>query len=513
MSQQSAVIDFPKGMSASKTFLQLLTRTQERFQSNFTTRLPGELKSFKKNFAEALAAFESQRLASSERGVIAKDLAAGLLDSLVMPLPEGAQSLRNYMLVDRSYLTATNPQLETRQFTAKRSPDIRIPYAAREHRLSELTKLAQLLRSTRKITNKAADALKGVNEHYNLSTVPLDLAGQRFVIFGASAELAPTRLLLGAGADILWIDRAAPDFARMPCDEFSGSLSYFAEGCDLLSDTRSIASAIYQFTATGPAHFGLFAYAGGRGRELRLTAAMNSIVEAIPGGQCLSVAMYVSPTSIAILQPEDAAASEDAKGQLKFWQKLCRATGTLHTPMIYRHKNVKLARAIVPLQGLSYQAAQYIGKTLTAESWQTFGHVAEDAPVAEPRRVSVNIAGITKTRSLNHPIFQAAFLGAPRFNVDIFEVDTTNTLAALLMIHDCLVKPSSSVAELFSKQIHGGIYTSGYALDPMIKIATLLGLAARPKLFGKAGALIVGGTDRCCGSATGYKSLYRKVSR
>jgi hypothetical protein len=54
------------------------------------------------------------------------------------------------------------------------------------------------------------------------------------------------------------------------------------------------------------------------------------------------------------------------------------------------------------------------------------------------------------------------------------------------MLHDLLneqEKPQEDISTLFTKQVHGGIYSRGFALDPMIRIATVLGLAKQPKFL------------------------------
>jgi hypothetical protein len=117
---------------------------------------------------------------------------------------------------------------------------------------------------------------------------------------------------------------------------------------------------------------------------------------------------------------------------------------------------------------------------------------------ARPITVSANVAGITRTRSLSHPLFELAFSGADKFGVRIFEPETTRALNGLLMLHDLLnpeapgaaAAPVASsrdkAAALLSQQIHGGIYTLPWVLEGVIRAAAVLGLSSRPSLlFGK----------------------------
>jgi hypothetical protein len=156
-----------------------------------------------------------------------------------------------------------------------------------------------------------------------------------------------------------------------------------------------------------------------------------------------------------------------------------------------------VARAVVPLQGPSYQAAQYVSKVLAAETYAVYG-TRIDAAAPRPVTVSANVAGITETRSLKQPLFQAAFIGAPRFGVEIFKPATTRRLSGLLMLHDLLNPDApgsaggtgpaegSRAAALFSQQVHGGIYGMPWALYPAIRISAMIGISGHPGLLFRA---------------------------
>jgi hypothetical protein len=112
-----------------------------------------------------------------------------------------------------------------------------------------------------------------------------------------------------------------------------------------------------------------------------------------------------------------------------------------------------------------------------------------------PIAVSANVAGITRTRSLSHPLFDAAFLGADKFGVRIFDPATTRALSGLLMLHDLLNPnapgaagrhvdaPQDKATGLLSQQIHGGIYTLPFVLEGVIRAAAVAGLASQPSLL------------------------------
>ena len=312
----------------------------------------------------------------------------------------------------------------------------------------------------------------------------LDLSQKKFVIFGASAELAPTQLLLEAGASVLWIDIRAPKQLINQTHKFSGKLYFSEQAKDLLHQPKEIKAAIEAFAEGEPVHIGMFAYAAGASQEWRLAASMNAIVFSLKRDLIASVSMLISPTSVAMTQPEDLKKSLSKRNKLPLWQNLLKSLGHFPYESSLETQGVAVARAIVPIQGVSYQAAQYVSKTLAAEVFAIYGNQLELA--AEPIRVSANVAGITKTRSLQHPVFQAAFLGAKSFGVEIFETPTTANLSATLILHDILNDEfdcSKNIEKLFSQQVHGGVYALAFSLKPMIEVAAILGLVKRPKLL------------------------------
>jgi hypothetical protein len=127
---------------------------------------------------------------------------------------------------------------------------------------------------------------------------------------------------------------------------------------------------------------------------------------------------------------------------------------------------------------VSYQAAQYVEKMLLAERFAMRG-TQDGFP---PPRVSANVAPITATRSLEHPLFQAGFRGAIHFGMEVFDPATTRTLNGLLLLNDLLGAPSPDAASLFSRQVHGGVYPNAYGLDQSIRIAAVLGMVQSPSL-------------------------------
>jgi len=132
---------------------------------------------------------------------------------------------------------------------------------------------------------------------------------------------------------------------------------------------------------------------------------------------------------------------------------------------------------VVGIQGASYQAAQYLGKVLVAECWAT---PHPERPEHRALRVSANTAAITRTRSLNHPVFAAAFAGAGAFGVETFTPRLSRRLNGLLAVRDWLHPEPPTPGQV---RVHGGIHTLPYPLDSALRVAAAIGLARSPRLL------------------------------
>jgi hypothetical protein len=356
-----------------------------------------------------------------------------------------------------------------RQGKASHCLELELPFEERTHHDDDAVQLVDKFESEHSITMPAADALRWILKRGEKG---LDLRGHKYVLLGAGAELAPTPLMLGAGADVLWIDVADP---KIDPEQYSGTLRYVEGGADLLTQPKEIVATIEAFADGDPISIGMFAYAAGQGREWRLEAAMNAITNALPRDRVKAVGLYISPTSAARVCRADVTESERRRAVAPVWQKLLARTGALGLPYA-QSGDEHVSRAIVPVQGASYQAAQYIAKSMVAEAFSTSRRI---------ETVSANVAGITNTGSMGLPVFQAGFVGAKLFGVRIFEAATTRWLSGLLLLHDWLNTEATSAgpASLFERQIHGGVYSLAYALDDAIRYAALYGFARRPSLM------------------------------
>jgi hypothetical protein len=102
---------------------------------------------------------------------------------------------------------------------------------------------------------------------------------------------------------------------------------------------------------------------------------------------------------------------------------------------------------------------------------------------------SINVAPPTRTRSvLKNRVLAAAYAGARRFGVEVFDPATSNTLMAALLVHDLrnqqaaanprtpLAHPSQLLAHGAN---HGGLWRNPFDPRSVLGLAVLLGMIRR----------------------------------
>jgi hypothetical protein len=480
----------PPEHTGSSLFHAVLQDTLAKFPEVLAAAaLPEQRALWKRDYGKLLARFEAHRVASAQRVEIARFMQRRAQSALLFSESGSAQPLAEYLSAP-----ADAPALQ--RIPGSGAPAFRaeVPLDGKLYSGDALLERVDGLAREGELTLAAAAALRWIVQHIAAQGGTLDLRGQRFAILGAGAELAATRMLLAAGATVLWVDVADPATWLAQTGPYAGTLVHAPEASNLLEQPRAIRAAIERFASEdGPVHLGLFAYASGASQEWRLGAAMNAIASHLDPRSMRSVVMLVSPTTVPTRQPESSAAAEQQRAHEPVWKSALAGAGLLPRPGHVAANGVKIGLSTVSIQGLSYQAAQYLSKLSAAESFAVYGPTWQDG-AEQPIRVSANVAGITRTRSLSHPLFEAAFIGAPRFGVRIFDPDTTRALSGLLILHDLLNdaapgsptrpgSPAERAAALHSQQVPGGIYNLPYPLEHAIRVAAVIGMGSRPSLL------------------------------
>jgi len=429
----SGDIGFISDASASHAFSRIASELTSKFGDLPQAPKPQQ---FRNQYAEWLPRFEAARLKHPARAAIATCGAELFVDAL---------SLRGVSVREACAQTGHGVSLDCQHGTGDRDGLLGATVGNALGNAQEMWERGQC-------SGGVLNAVRWLSD--NLPS--LDLSDQRFVILGAGAELAPTKLLLEAGAQVLWLDVRTP---RLDPNGYAGRLWFPPSGTDLLAEPGRVRAIIEGF-ARSPVHLGLFAYAPGRLREWGLCATMNALTATL-AERLASVTVLLSPASPSLVAP--------MRTQAPTWTQRLLPKGSGG-----RIENV--SRSVVPAQGVSYQAAQYLGKRLTSEAW------AHDPRLTA--RISCNVAGISRTRSIDHPVFAAAFAGAHHLGVRIFDSDFTARSNGLLMLHD-LFGPERGANDLYTQQVHGGTFGLPVPLERAITVAAALGLGRNPHLLGR----------------------------
>jgi hypothetical protein len=135
-----------------------------------------------------------------------------------------------------------------------------------------------------------------------------------------------------------------------------------------------------------------------------------------------------------------------------------------------------LADSIVAQQGPNYALAKRL------QRWRAV--VARESVVT-----SANVAPATKTTSvMKNRILAAAYNGAASYGVEVFDVDTSSTMMAALLLHDlrnpgAVANPQTPLAHplgLFVDQAaHGGLWRLPWEPRSVLPLAAIEGLLRR----------------------------------
>ena len=126
--------------------------------------------------------------------------------------------------------------------------------------------------------------------------------------------------------------------------------------------------------------------------------------------------------------------------------------------------------ALVPQQGPNYALAKRL------QRWRATAARSEGATV------SMNVAPATRTRSVvKNKALAAAYAGAHRFGVEVFDPATSNTLMAALLVHDLRAGTAPQTEpwrDEAHNAAHGGLWTAAYHPRSALGLAAVLGIGA-----------------------------------
>ena len=316
----------------------------------------------------------------------------------------------------------------------------------------------------------------------------LDLGDTRVVALGAGAEMGPVQSLLRWGNDVVAVDLPRPPlWARLfetagrhggrlhlpvPAGR-RGAPSVAHAGADLLHHLPEVAAWLRGFD--GRLVLGNYVYADGA-LNVRVSAAVDALtVHMRQFGSDTALAFLATPTDVFAVPPEAVAHAEAAyeapsgvrrvRGPLRMV-----SAGRLLRRAYAPGAEPGICDALVVQQGPNYALAKRI------QRWRATTARRDGATV------SLGVAPPTRTRSVvRNRALAAAYAGAHRFGVEVFEPATSNTLMAALLVHD-LRNPPPPADHVWQEEAvgaaHGGLWRAPYAPRSALGLAAMLGLGA-----------------------------------
>jgi hypothetical protein len=310
----------------------------------------------------------------------------------------------------------------------------------------------------------------------------LRLDGYTVAVVGAASEMGPLRSLTRWGARVaavdlprsgLWdrvIDTAQAGAGTVVAPVVDGS-----PGADLLADVPALAD--WLFTQPGTLVIGNYVYADGA-TNVRVSVAVDELSRRLLAARDdVALGFLATPTDVFAV-PRGAVEQATQR-----YETRSRAAKVLGRPLRAATGGRLLRRpyaagadpglndSLVPQQGPNYALAKRL------QRWRAT--VARHEGVT----VSMNVAPPTRTRSVvKNRALAAAYAGAHRFGVEVFDPSTSSVLMAALLVHDLRTEGGPRHEHPWQDEAyaaaHGGLWRAPYAPRSALGLAALLGVGA-----------------------------------
>ncbi len=364
--------------------------------------------------------------------------------------------------------------------------EVSLPYHGRRLRGDDLHRRLDEWVVSGVIEPTAADAVRLVMDNPDW----LRLEGHTVAVLGAGAEMGPLQALLRWGATVAAVDlpqahiwQRVLDTARhgagaslVPVDPGASEAAvHHHTGADLISEVPEVAD--WLSALPGRLVLGNYVYADGA-TNVRVSMAVDALTTRLLEARGdLALAFLATPTDVFAV-PGDAVdqatrAYEGRSTTAKILGRPLRAVSAgrlLHRAYV-PDSDPGVNDSLVPQQGPNYALAKRL------QRWRAA--VARDAGTT----VSLNVAPPTRTRSVvKNRALAAAYAGAHRFGVEVFEPATSNVLMAILLVHDLHTDGGPRHEHPWEDEayaaVHGGLWRTGYAPRSALGLAALLGYGA-----------------------------------
>jgi hypothetical protein len=355
--------------------------------------------------------------------------------------------------------------------------ELSVPYRGESLRGDALLRRLEEWVAAGIIEPSCADAVRTVAARPDWLALP----GRTVVVLGAAAEVGPLPVLLSWGARVIGVDLPRPPLwervlagARcsagtllVPAVAGHADLAQRA-GLDLTADIPGVAD--WLAAVDGPLVLGNYVYADGAANVLLSSAVDALTVRLLTARDDVALAFLATPTDVFAV-PGDAVAQSARAYTDRSWlgrRPLQVVSGGRLLRRAYPPgADPGVCDSLIPQQGPNYALAKRV------QRWRAT--VARSLGTV----VSMNVAPPTRTRSvLKNRALAAAYVGAPRFGVEVFEPATTKTLMAALLVHD-LHSDGAARAHPWQDEAHeaahGGLWRIAYAPRSALTLAALMG--------------------------------------
>ncbi|HUY52769.1 MAG TPA: hypothetical protein VMV92_44895 [Streptosporangiaceae bacterium] len=422
---------------------------------------------------------------------IARDGLASLHQRMRVVEPGGAESGLGNLLsapARQSFGTVTVPGTGTAE------SEFSLPYHGERLRGDPLLRRLEAWEAGGIIEPSCADAVRSVAAHPEWLRLP----GRTVVALGAGAEIGPLPTLLSWGARVIGVDLTGPaawarilDGAQRSAgtllvpvagaqpgeqqDEAGDEAVARRAGLDLLGDVP--AAAEWLAGQDGPLVLGNYVYADGAA-NVRVASAVDALtVRLLRERDDVALAFLATPTDVFAVPADAVAQSVRAYAARSRAAKLAaRPLRTLSGGRLLRRAYLPgvdpgINDSLVAQQGPNYALAKRL------QRWRATSARADGVTV------SLNVAPPTRTRSvLKNRMLAAAYAGAHRFGVEVFEPATCQVLMAALLVHDLQAGAAPAHSHPWQDEAHGaahgGLWRIAYTPRSALGLAVILGYGA-----------------------------------
>ncbi len=367
---------------------------------------------------------------------------------------------------------------ETVRGTAEPERELTVPYRGRRLGGAELSDRLDAWVARGSVEPSVADAVRTVLAHPEWLAVP----GRTVAVLGAGAEMGPLTALLRWGATVAGVDLPRPQLwdrvletARRGAGTLLLPTGDAGRGTDLIGEVPAVADWLGGLD--GVPVLGNYVYADGA-TNVRVSVAVDALTLRLQALRPdLALGFLATPTDVFVVPREAVEASVQAYADRSRSAKLLgRPLRTLSAGRLLQRAYVPgtdpgIADSLVPQQGPNYALAKRV------QRWRAT--VAR----ADGGTVSMNVAPPTRTRSvLKNRALAAAYAGAHRFGVEVFDPSTSNVLMAALLVHDLHTDGGPRHDQPWQDEayaaVHGGLWRTPYAPRSALGLAAVLGVGA-----------------------------------